>query len=38
MVTGSNEEQALVDAAKTAFPNSKQLYCMIHCKDNARHY
>jgi len=38
MVTGSNEEQALVNAAKTAFPNSKQLYCMIHCKDTARHY
>ena len=38
MVTGSDEEQALVNAAKTAFPNSKQLYCMIHCKDNARHY
>jgi len=36
MVTGSDEEQALVNAAKTAFPNSKQLYCMIHCKDNAR--
>ena len=38
MVTGSDEEQALVNAAKTAFPNSKQLYCMIHWKDNARHY
>jgi len=38
MVTGSDEEQAMVNAAKTAFPNSKQLYCMIHCKDNARHY
>jgi len=38
MVTGLDEEQALVNAAKTAFPNLKQLYCMIHCTDNARHY
>jgi len=38
VVTGSDEEQALVSAAKNAFPNSKQLFCMLHPKDNVRHY
>ena len=35
---GSDEEQALVTASKLAFPNSKHLYCMLHCKDNVRHH
>jgi len=38
LVTGSDEEQALVNAAKMAYPNSKQLFCMLHCKDNVRHH
>jgi len=38
LVTGSDEEQALVSAMRNAFPYSKQLFCMIHCKDNVRHY
>jgi len=38
IVTGSDEEQALVNAAKIVFPNSKQLFCMLHCKDNVRHH
>ena len=37
VVTGSDDENALVNAAKTAFPNSLQLFCMIHVKDNVRH-
>ena len=38
VVTGSDEEKALVKAMKLAFPNSKHLFCMLHCKDNVRHY
>jgi len=38
IVTGSDEEQILVAAAKVPFPNCKQLFCMLHCKDNVRHY
>jgi len=34
VVTGSDEAQALVNAAKIGFPNCKQLFCLIHCKDN----
>jgi len=37
VVTGSNDENALINAAKTAFPNSLQLFCMLHVKDNVRH-
>lgn len=37
VVTGSDEEQAIVAAANIAFPNSKHLFCMLHCKDNVRH-
>jgi len=37
VITGSDDECALVNAAKTAFPNSLQLYCMLHAKDNVRH-
>jgi len=36
-VIGSDEEQALVRAGRIAFPNAKQLFCMLHCKDNVRH-
>ena len=38
VVTGSDEELALVNAVKATFHNSNQLYCMIHCKDNVRHH
>ena len=38
MLTGSDEEKALVTAVHDAFPNSQHLFCMIHCKDNARHH
>jgi len=37
IVTGSDDENALVNAAVTAFPNCLQLYCMVHVKDNVRH-
>ena len=37
VVTGSDDETALVNAAKTAFTNTSQLFCMIHTKDNVRH-
>ena len=36
MVTGSDEEAALVKAMRVAFPNSKHLYCILHCQDNVR--
>lgn len=38
VVTGSDEETALVNAASTVFASAGQLYCMIHCKDNVRHH
>ena len=38
IVVGSDEETALVNAARSAFPGSTQLFCMIHCKDNVRHH
>jgi len=28
----------LVNAARTAFPETNQLYCMLHCKDNVRRH
>jgi len=34
VITGADDECALVNAAKTAFPNSLQLYCMLHATDN----
>jgi len=37
VVTGSDDEQAMVNAAQTAFPSSLQLYCLLHVKDNVRH-
>ena len=37
VVTGSDDENALVNAAKAAFHNSLQLFCMLHVKDNVRH-
>ena len=36
MVTGSDEEKALVKALHAAFPTSRHLFCMIHCQDNVR--
>ena len=36
VLTGSDEEQALVKALQYAFPGSPHLYCMIQCKDNMR--
>lgn len=38
LVIRSDEERALVSAGRIAFPNAKQLYCMMHCKDNVRHH
>jgi len=38
LVTGSDEELALVKALRVAFPDSRQLYCVIHCRDNVRDY
>jgi len=38
VLTGSDEEQALVKALQYAFPGSPHLYCMIHCKDNVRQH
>ena len=37
-VTRSDDEQALVNAAKMAYLNSKQLFCMLSCKDNICHH
>ena len=37
-LVGSDEERALVNAAKVAFPSSNNLYCMLHAKDNVRHH
>jgi len=34
VLTGSDEEQALVKALHYAFPTSTHMFCMIHCKDN----
>ena len=34
IITGSDEEAALVKALRVAFPRSKQLYCVLHCRDN----
>ena len=28
----------MVNAGRIAFPNAKQLFCMLHCKDNVRHH
>ena len=38
VITGLDEESALVNALRNAFPQSQQLYCMLHCKDNVRHH
>jgi len=38
VITGSDEEKAIVKALQRAFPNSHHLFCMLHCKDNVRHY
>ena len=36
MLTGSDKEAALVKAMRAAFPNTKHLFCMLHCEDNVR--
>jgi len=36
MLTGSDEEAALVKAMRAAFPNTKHLFCMLHCDNNVR--
>jgi len=38
IVTGSDEEAALVKALRTAFPTSKHLFCALHCEDNVREH
>ena len=38
MITGSDEEAASVKAVRVAFPNSRQLYCVLRCQDNVRDY
>ena len=38
ILAGSDEEHALVKALKYAFPTSRNMYCMIHCKDNLHHF
>ena len=34
----SDKEKALVKAMMLPFSNSTHLICMLHCKDNVRHY
>ena len=36
IITGSDEEAALIKAWRVAFPRSNQLYCVLHCWDNVR--
>jgi len=38
LVVGSDEELAMVSAAKSAFPRANHLFCMLHCKDNVRQH
>jgi len=38
IITGSDEEAALVKAMRVAFPDSKHLYCVLHCQDNVREH
>ena len=38
IITGSDEEAALVKAMQVAFPDSKHLYCVLHCQDNVREH
>ena len=37
-VTGSDEETALVKALQSVFPQSRHVFCLVHCKDNVRHH
>ena len=37
-ITGSDEEAALVKALQNVFPQSRHLFCLLHCKDNVRHH
>ena len=36
IITGSDEEAALVKALRVAFPSSQHLFCVLHCRDNVR--
>jgi len=38
ILTGSDEEKALVKAMQVAFPSSSHLFCTLHCKDNVRRH
>ena len=38
LVTGSDEETALVKALQSVFPQSRHMFCTVHCKDNVRHH
>ena len=38
VIVGSDDENALVSAAKTAFSQSEHLFCMVHVKDNVRQH
>ena len=38
ILTGSDRETASVNAVQTAFPNSSQLFSMLHCKNYVRHH
>ena len=38
IITRSDEEAALVKAMRVVFPDTKHLYCVLHCQDNVREY
>jgi len=38
ILTGSDEEQALVKALQYASPDSVHLFCTLHCMDNVHHH
>jgi len=38
VIVGSDDENAMVSAAKTAFSQSEHLFCMVHVKDNVRQH
>ena len=34
IITGADEEAALMKALRVAFPSSQHLFCVLHCRDN----
>ena len=38
ILTGSDEERALVQALQAAFPSAQHLFCMLHCKGNVQQH